>query len=174
MFPRRKDIREAQYPACITAKYGVKIKTKQPIIMKNQTIRNTANGQATYAAARNRLFAVTNPSKLYSFVLFFLAIFCLAIMMPIDSFAEEFPEIMQPNTTIINVLDTENITNGDGWMVTEYDLDPDCATLNGPEGTLPYEAIWGDVHGWFGSAIAPRTDQNVDGGGMLPRWLARI
>lgn len=63
----------------------------------------------------------------------------------------------------ITVLDTENVTNGDGWMVTEFEMDPGCPSLNPAEGTLPYEAVWGDVHDWFGPALAPRADQTSGG-----------
>src|SRR5690606_17712949 len=70
----------------------------------------------------------------------------------------------------VTVLDTENVTDGDGWMVTAYDLDPGCPSLNPPEQPLPYEAIWGDVHAWFGAAIAPRADQHLGGTGCGYTW----
>ena len=70
--------------------------------------------------------------------------------------------------TTINVLDTANNQNADGWTVTAYDMDPGCATLDPPDGTIPFAAIWGDVHGWFGPALSPVADQNLNGGGCYP------
>src|SRR5690606_14628617 len=52
--------------------------------------------------------------------------------------------------TTLTVLDTPTRQDGDGWTVTEYNRDPACTTLDPPDGTVPFPAIWGDLHDWFG------------------------
>lgn len=78
----------------------------------------------------------------------------------------------------VTVFDPGNVTGADGWQVTQVEYDPTCATLNPPEGTVPFDAIWSN------GALAVRADRSLGGSGCYPdgwsgyetapnRWVIR-